>query len=74
MSIDYTVIFDRETDGRIIASVPGVPGCHAYGNSTAEALRKVKSLLQYYVAETVKNGGRIPRQRGRLTAQITIAA
>jgi len=38
MMTTYTVVLDRENDGRTIASVPGLPGCHAYGRSAAEAV------------------------------------
>jgi len=53
----YTVILGREEDGRIIASVPGVPGCHAYGRTRSEAVRRVTSALRFFIRETVRSGG-----------------
>jgi len=35
---------EREEDGRLLASVPELPGVMAYGNSEEEAVRKVKAV------------------------------
>ncbi len=74
MTHHYTVIFDREVDGRHIASVPGVPGCHAYGRTSGEALKKVKKALAFYLRENQRVGGKPPRQPRPLALEITIAA
>ncbi|MBI2920133.1 MAG: type II toxin-antitoxin system HicB family antitoxin [Planctomycetes bacterium] len=50
-SAGWTVILDRETDGRFIASVPGVPDCHVYGRTASEAVRKVRAALRFYLTE-----------------------
>jgi predicted RNase H-like HicB family nuclease len=50
MKTSYLIIFDRESDGRVIASVPGVTGCHAYGRSRREAVRRVTRALRFYLA------------------------
>lgn len=74
MSKNYIVVFDRELDGRHIASVPGIPGCHAYGRTPAEALRRVKSALSFFVREIRREGRKLPGQPRRIVAEITIAA
>jgi predicted RNase H-like HicB family nuclease len=38
------VDLEREEDGRILASVPDLPGVMAYGATEEEAVRKVKSV------------------------------
>ena len=38
------VELEPEKDGRILASVPDLPGVMAYGSNEAEAVRKVKSI------------------------------
>ena len=42
----------RETDGRFIASVSGVPGCHVYGLTRHQAIRRVRSALAFYLEQT----------------------
>ena len=58
----YTVILDREEDGRLIASVPGIPGCHAYGRTRAQAIRRVKSALKFYLEALLREGKKPPKQ------------
>lgn len=58
----YTVILEREEDGRAIATVPGVPGCHAYGSTPSEAVRRVKSALSIYLKQVLQEGRPLPVQ------------
>ena len=45
VSIDpIRVEVEREEDGRILASVPDLPGVMAYGANESEAIRKVKTI------------------------------
>ena len=73
MKATSTVIFDREEYGRIIASVPGVPGCHAYGKTQSEAVRRVKSTLTFYLQELLRQGKKPPKQATPVTVEIQLA-
>ena len=42
---------DREEDGRILASVPDLPGVMAYGETEEDAVRKVQSIALQVPAE-----------------------
>jgi predicted RNase H-like HicB family nuclease len=48
-SLRYVVTLDREADGRFIASVPEVPGCHVYGRTRRQAVARARKSLQFYV-------------------------
>ena len=54
------VEIEREDDGRILASVPVLPGDMAYGPSEEEAVRKVKSIALQVLAEMIESGEDIP--------------
>ena len=69
----YTVVLDREVDGRFIASVPGVPGCHAYGRTSGAAARRVKAALQFYLEELIRQGKKPPRQPKPITVELELA-
>ena len=43
---------EREDDGRVLASVPDLPGVMAYGETEGEAIRKVKSIALQVLAES----------------------
>jgi predicted RNase H-like HicB family nuclease len=51
---------EREEDGRILASVPDLPGVMAYGANDDEAIRKVKSIALQVLADMVESGEDVP--------------
>ena len=51
---------EREEDGRILASVPDLPGVMAYGASVDEAVRKVKSIALQVLADMIADGEEVP--------------
>ena len=53
-----TVEFDREADGRWIASVPELVGVHVYGDTRQQALAKAPSLSYTVLADEVEDGER----------------
>src|SRR5579862_4176229 len=47
---------DREEDGRILASIPQLPGVMAYGETEEMAVRKVKSIALQVLADMIERG------------------
>ncbi len=54
------VEIDIQEDGRILASVPDLPGVMAYGDTEAEAIRKVKSIALQVLADMIESGEDVP--------------
>jgi len=54
------VEIDREADGRILASVPDLPGVMAYGSTEEEAVRKAKTIALQVLADMIENGEDVP--------------
>jgi predicted RNase H-like HicB family nuclease len=54
------VVVERETDGRILASIPDLPGVMAYGSVEDEAIRKVKAIALQVLADMIENGEEVP--------------
>jgi predicted RNase H-like HicB family nuclease len=54
------VELEREDDGRILASVPDLPGVMAYGANQEEAMRKVKSIALQVLADMIACGEDVP--------------
>ena len=53
---------EREEDGRILASVPDLPGVMAYGNIEEEAVRKVKGIALLVLTDMTESGEQVPGQ------------
>ena len=61
VSIDpIRVEVEREEDGRILASVPDLPGVMAYGANESEAIRKVKTIALQVLADMIEGGEEVP--------------
>jgi predicted RNase H-like HicB family nuclease len=54
------VELEREEDGRILASVPELPGVMAYGATEEDAARKVKSIALQVLADMIESGEDVP--------------
>jgi predicted RNase H-like HicB family nuclease len=54
------VEIDCENDGRVLASVPELPGVMAYGSTEDEAVRKVKSIALQVLADMIESGEDVP--------------
>jgi len=51
---------EREADGRVLASVPDLPGVMAYGATEGEAVRKVKAIALLVLADMIEDGEEVP--------------
>lgn len=51
---------EQEDDGRILASVPDLPGVMAYGQTEREAVRKVKAIALQVLADMIESGEEVP--------------
>jgi predicted RNase H-like HicB family nuclease len=54
------VEIEQEVDGRILASVPALPGVMAYGVTEDEAIRRVKSIALQVLADMIESGDEVP--------------
>jgi len=52
---------EREDDGRILASMPDLPGVMAYGSDREEAVRKVKTIAFQVLADRIESGEEVPQ-------------
>lgn len=58
--IAFSIIFDREEDGRWIAEIPELPGVMAYGQMRNEAKRRAESIALRTLADRIESGRRVP--------------
>jgi predicted RNase H-like HicB family nuclease len=62
------VEIEREDDGRLLASVPDLPGVMAYGATPDEAVRKVKVIALQVLADMIESGEEVPETLSLLFA------
>jgi predicted RNase H-like HicB family nuclease len=60
--MNLTLLFDRESDGRWIASVAELPGVHAYGATEDQAVASAQAIAFTTLANEIEHGERKPVQ------------
>lgn len=78
-SYSFTVLFERDEDGFIVASVPALPGCFTQGRTHEEATANIKEAITAYLESLRKDGEPIPRQSteeviGRVQVRLQVPA
>ena len=53
--MEFTIEFERETDGRWIAEIPALPGTLAYGSTPEQARAHAQALALRVVAERLEH-------------------
>lgn len=59
-SESFSIVFDKEEDGRWIAEVPELPGVLTYGQTKAEAEANVTALALRVIADSTEQQSRKP--------------
>lgn len=60
----FSVVLDREEDGRWIAEIESIPGCLVYGATRDEAVAKVEVLALRVLADRREAGEAVPELEG----------
>ena len=68
----YTVTYEADEDGYVIASVPALPGCHSQGHSIEEARQNIKEAMRGYLASLQYRGDPPPRELSSEVLQVTL--
>ncbi|MCI0743562.1 MAG: type II toxin-antitoxin system HicB family antitoxin [Gemmataceae bacterium] len=56
----FTILLDRETDGRWIAEVPALAGVLVYGESRQDAIARAQALALRVLADRIEHGEEVP--------------
>jgi len=58
--LKYTIEYEQEEDGRLLAEVIELPGVMVYGQSSTEAIAKVQALALRVLADRLEHGENSP--------------
>ncbi|HHV76181.1 MAG TPA: type II toxin-antitoxin system HicB family antitoxin [Syntrophothermus lipocalidus] len=51
MSRRFLVIIEQDEDGKYIASVPSLPGCHTQADNLADLEKRIQEAIRLYLDE-----------------------
>ncbi len=52
----FTIVYERDEDGRIIAICPGLQGCYAEGDTEEEARANVREAIEAHIESHIAHG------------------
>lgn len=55
-NFEFTVVFERDEDGRYLAICPALQGCYAEGETESEARSNIHEAIQAHVESRRKQG------------------
>ncbi len=62
MTVRYTTILERQTDGGYHVSCPALPGCHAEGDTLEDASENMREAMSLYVESLKAHGEPLPQE------------
>lgn len=60
----YRVMIEPDENKTFHAWVPGLPGCHTWGDSLEEVRRNARDAIQAYLANLAEGDEPIPEENG----------
>ncbi|MGA2905195.1 MAG: type II toxin-antitoxin system HicB family antitoxin [Candidatus Korobacteraceae bacterium] len=73
MTMRYTVVLEKESDGGYVVTVPALPGCVSQGDSRGEALANIREAIQLYVDDCRAAGDPVPTEAGKEIVEVEAA-
>jgi predicted RNase H-like HicB family nuclease len=55
-SYKFTVVFEKDEDGRILAICPALQGCYAEGETEEEARENIREAIEAHIESRRKHG------------------
>jgi predicted RNase H-like HicB family nuclease len=53
---EFTVVIEKDEDGRFLAICPGLQGCYTEGETEEEALELIEDAIRLHVESRLNNG------------------
>ncbi len=68
----FTVVIERDEDGRFIAICPALQGCYTEGETEAEALALIEDAIRLHVRDRLDAGEPIQQEVGVTKVQVAV--
>jgi len=68
----FSVVYEAAPEGRYIAFIPSLPGCHTQGETLEEAEGNIKEAAELYLEDILAEQGVLPRETRTLQGNIEV--
>ena len=69
---EFTVVIERDEDGRFVAICPGLQGCYTEGESEEEALRLIEDAIRLHLEARLASDEPIYEEVGANKVRVTV--
>jgi predicted RNase H-like HicB family nuclease len=56
----FTVVLERDEDGRFVASIPALKGCHSQGKSLDQVMQRIREAAELWLEVRGAKRGAVP--------------
>ncbi len=53
---DYTIVIDKDEDGKFLAICPSLQGCYSEGDTIEEAKELIQDAIKLHIQDRIENG------------------
>lgn len=71
-NLSYRVLLREEPEGGFTVTVPALPGCITFGETTSEAIVMVREAIELYVESLTAHGKEIPTEEHTFEYMVTV--
>jgi len=71
-SYEFTVVVERDEDGRFVAICPALQGCYTEGQTEQEARELIEDAIRLHVADRLERGEPISREVSSEKVQVAV--
>jgi predicted RNase H-like HicB family nuclease len=69
---NFTVIIEKDENGRFLAICPALQGCYTEGESESEALALIQDAIKLHLEDRIETGEPICEEVGVSTVRVAI--
>ena len=69
---EFTVVIERDEDGRFVAVVPALQGCYTEGETEQEARELIEDAIRLHIGDRLERGEPIHEEVGSSRVRIAI--
>ena len=68
----YTVVVERDEDGRYLAICPALQGCYTEGRTIKEALEMIRDAIRLHIEDRIEDGEPLPQELRAQTIRVAV--
>lgn len=69
---EFTIVLERDEDGRFIAICPALQGCHTEGETEAEARELIADAIRLHVQDRIAQGEPVCQEIGSAKVRVAV--